>query len=416
VNAPSGDSGVVIVGAGLAGLRTVEALRRKDYSGPLTLIGDEPHPPYDRPPLSKGVLAGDADAGQACLADADRLQALGAEWRPGVPAAALDLDRRRVALADGTWLRFRSLVIATGASARPLPGGQGLPAVHTLRTLDDSLSLRAAASAARRICVLGGGVLGTEVAATLSRLPAQVTIVEAARSLLARAFPEDAMTSIVAAIHRSAGVSLCLGSKVTGVNGDSGGVTGVSLAGGSSVAADLVVVALGVQPAVGWLSGSGIKVDDGVVCDEFLRTEVGGVFAIGDVARKVCGQTARSERLEHWTSAVEQADVVAHNVLADQEASLVRHVSIPYVWSDQFDRRLQILGRPAQADDEVLIMHDEPGRRALALYGRGGTLVGVAALGMPRPLARARVLIEQRTSLAQAQKSVRESITRSGRH
>jgi 3-phenylpropionate/trans-cinnamate dioxygenase ferredoxin reductase component len=136
------------------------------------------------------------------------------------------------------------------------------------------------------------------------------------------------------------------------------------------------------------------------------------VFAIGDVARKVCGQTARSERLEHWTSAVEQADVVAHNVLADQDrgTSPVRHVSIPYVWSDQFERRLQILGRPAQADDELLIVHDEPGRRALALYGRSGALVGVAALGMPRYLARARVLMAQRVSLAHAEKSVRESL------
>jgi NADPH-dependent 2,4-dienoyl-CoA reductase/sulfur reductase-like enzyme len=200
---------------------------------------------------------------------------------------------------------------------------------------------------------------------------------------------------------------------VTAVNGDSGGVTSVGLEDGSSVTADLVVVAVGVRPAVGWLSGSGITVDDGVVCDEFLRTEVGGVFAIGDVARKVSGQTGRGERLEHWTSAVEQADIVAHNVLADQdqETSLARHASIPYVWSDQFDRRLQILGRPAQADDEVLIMHDEPGRRALALYGRSGTLVGVAALGMPRHLARARVLMGQRASLAQAEKSVRERIS-----
>lgn len=404
-----GNGGVVVVGAGLAGLRTVEALRREHYPDPITLVGDEPHPPYDRPPLSKAVLAGEASVDQAYLADADRLRSLDVTWRPGVGAVSADPARRQVTLADGFQISFRSLVIATGASARELPGGHGLRGVHTLRTVGDSLSLRAAAASARRICVLGGGVLGAEVAATLSRLPAEVTIIEAAGSLLARSFPDGAMTSIIAEAHRRAGVSLRLGSKVTNLAASGGRVTGVDLADGSTVAADLVVVALGVQPAVGWLSGSGIRVDDGVVCDEFLRSEADDVFAIGDVARRVNRRTGHDERLEHWTSAVEQAGIVAHNILADRPASLLPHASTPYVWSDQFDRRLQIIGRPAEADTEILAVHDESGHRALALYGRHGVLVGVAALGLPRQCARTRPLVARGASVADAEKTVRET-------
>jgi len=406
----AGDSGdIVIVGAGLGGIRTIEAIRRNGYTGTITLVGDEIHLPYDRPPLSKGVLAGSADPASVQLADRTDLSNLGVTWRPGATAIALDASEHRVHLDDGQTIGFTKLVIATGASPKLLPGGQAIGGVHVLRTLDDALKLRASALVARNICVLGAGVLGLEIAATLSATAA-VTVVEAADGLLVRAFPRGGATAeVLAQMHHEAGVTLKIGTKVDRLLGEVC-VTGVQLATGECLAADLVVVAVGAVPSAEWVAGSGVETHDGVVCDEHNQTNIAGIFAIGDVARQVHSRTGRNERFEHWTSAIEHSQVVAHNLLADAQAKFIEYDSIPYVWSDQFDRKLQLLGRPADADDETVVVHDTDGRRAASLYSRKGILVGLAALGIPKALPIGRRLIADGASVTEAAELLRSKV------
>jgi 3-phenylpropionate/trans-cinnamate dioxygenase ferredoxin reductase subunit len=405
-----GDSGgIVIVGAGLGAIRTIEAIRRNGHTGTITLVGDEIHLPYDRPPLSKGVLAGSADPASVQLADRTDLSNLGVTWRPGATAIALDTGERRVHLHDGKTVGFTKLVIATGASPKLLPGAHAIGGVHVLRTLDDALKLRASALVARNICVLGAGVLGLEIAATLSTAAA-VTVVEAADGLLVRAFPRGGATAeVLAEMHHDAGVTLKIGTKVERLLGQAC-VTGVQLATGECLAADLVVVAVGAVPSAEWVAGSGVQTHDGVVCDEHNQTNIAGIFAIGDVARQVHLRTGRNERFEHWTSAVEQSQVVAHNLLADDQAEFIGYDSVPYVWSDQFDRKLQLLGRPADADDETVVVHDTDRRKAASLYSRKGTLVGLAALGIPKALPIGRRLIADGTSVTEAAQLLRSKV------
>jgi 3-phenylpropionate/trans-cinnamate dioxygenase ferredoxin reductase subunit len=400
--------GIVIVGAGLGAIRTIEAIRRNGHTETITLVGDEIHLPYDRPPLSKGVLAGSADPASVQLADRTDLSNLGVTWRPGATAIALDTNERRVHLDDGHTVGFTKLVIATGASPKLLPGGRAICGVHVLRTLDDALRLRASALVARNICVLGAGVLGLEIAATLSTTAA-VTVVEAADGLLVRAFPRGGATpQVLAEMHHEAGVTLKIGTKVERLLGQTC-VTGVQLATGECVAADLVVVAVGAVPSAEWVAGSGVETHDGVVCDEHNQTNIAGIFAIGDVARQVHSRTGRNERFEHWTSAVEQSQVVAHNLLADA-AEFIGYDSVPYVWSDQFDRKLQVLGRPADADDETVVVHDTEGRRAASLYSRKGTLVGLAALGIPKALPIGRRFMADGASVTEAAELLRSKV------
>jgi 3-phenylpropionate/trans-cinnamate dioxygenase ferredoxin reductase component len=404
------DDAIAVVGAGLGGIRTIEALRRNGYTGPITLIGDEVHPPYDRPPLSKGVLAGTADPASVRLTDPSLLGELGVRWYAGATAIGLDADERRIHLDDGTTVGFTKLAIATGASPKVLPGSQALCGVHVLRSLDDALKLRAAAMVARNICVLGAGVLGLEIAATLST-SAPVIVVEAADRMLVRAFPRGGATAeVLAGIHRDAGVTLKVATKVVRLLGQDR-VTGVELATGERLDADLVVVAIGAVPAAEWLAGSGIETQDGVLCDEHNKTNINGIFAIGDAARQVNSRTGRNERFEHWTSAVEQSQVVAHNLLADAGPEFVRYEGVPYVWSDQFDRKLQIVGRPAEADDETVVVHDGAQRRAASLYSKNGTVVGLAALGIPKALPIGRRLIASALSLSEAVEALRSKVS-----
>jgi 3-phenylpropionate/trans-cinnamate dioxygenase ferredoxin reductase component len=403
------DDAIAVVGAGLGGIRTIEALRRNGYVGPITLIGDEVHLPYDRPPLSKGVLAGTADPASVRLTDPTLLGELGVRWYAGATAIGLDAEERRIHLDDGTTVGFTKLTIATGASPKVLPGSQALCGVHVLRSLDDALKLRAAAMVARNICVLGAGVLGLEIAATLST-SAPVTVVEAADGLLVRAFPRGGATAeMLAGMHRDGGVALKVATKVVRLLGQDR-VTGVELATGERLDADLIVVAVGAVPAAEWLVGSDVETQDGVVCDEHNQTNISGIFAIGDAARQVHSRTGRNERFEHWSSAVEQSQVVAHNLLADAMPEFIGYDGVPYVWSDQFDRKLQILGRPAEADDETVIVHDTEQRRAASLYSKNGTVVGLAALGIPKALPIGRRLIAGAVWLSEAVEALRSKV------
>lgn len=407
------DGTVVVVGASLAGLRAAEELRHVGHRGPVVMVGAELHPPYDRPPLSKQFLAGAWDVERIRHHAPEALADLGFDWRLGVTATALDLEARTVGLGTGEEreeLGFDGLVVATGACARSLPGLEPRPGVHLLRTLDDCLGVRGdleEAGDGARLVVVGAGFIGAEVAATCHGLGARVTVVEAAATPLAQVLGGE-VGAACGALHRSAGVDLLTGVGVAGVvaGSDAGaepGRTGslsVALTDGSRVAADVVVVGVGVTPATGWLAGSGIGVDDGVVCDERLFAG-DRVVAAGDVARWPHRSLGRVLRLEHWTNAAESGVAAARNLVAGTAAA-TPYEPVPFFWSDQYGTKIQMVGVPS-ADDEVEVVDGAlaDGRFA-ALYHRAGLLTGALAFSMPRQLMRYRPLVAGGGSLAEA--------------
>jgi NADPH-dependent 2,4-dienoyl-CoA reductase/sulfur reductase-like enzyme len=389
---------IVVAGASLAGLRVAEQLRRRGHQGPVTVVGEELHSPYDRPPLSKQVLRG-ADAGSVALRDADALAALDVEFRLGRRAVEVDLSAAQLTLDDGSRLPYGDLVVATGSTARRLPFGQHLAGVHTLRTLDDALALRAALDRRPRVVVIGGGFIGCEVAASLRALDVPVALVEGGPTPLAGPLGDEA-GELVAGLHRTHGVDLRCGVGVAGLEGTSR-VEAVLLADGSVLPADVVVVGIGGRPATDWLVGSGLDVSDGVACDEFGRAAP-GVWAAGDVARWHNPLFDDRIRVEHWTTAGEQAAVVARNLLGGEGGELVAYTGVPYFWSDQYDTRIQFAGH--RRPDEPLVpvpVGDVPGRH-VALVERDGVLVGALAVNAPRDLLRYRGLIAARAPFAEA--------------
>ncbi len=370
---------IAVVGGSLAGLRTAEALRRKGYEGRLFFVGAETHPPYDRPPLSKEVLRGDREPEQIALAKPERLEALELELLLGRRAEALELSDRELVLEGGERLAYDGLVIATGASPRSLPGTPPLAGIHTLRTLDDCLAIRDVLGASPRVAVVGAGFIGAEVAASCRQRGLDVTLLEALPTPMARVL-DPRIGALCADAHRDQGVDVRLGIGVAGFDG-AARVECVRLADGSSLPADLVVVGIGVAPETGWLASSGLDLDDGVVCDATCATKAPGVVAAGDVSRWYNPLYGASMRVEHWTHAVEQADAAADRLLSGPEGA-TPFAPVPFVWSDQYDLKFQAAGviRP---DDEMEVVHGTlEERRFVALFGRGGRLVG--ALGVNR--------------------------------
>ena len=384
----------VVVGASLAGLRAVESARKAGYSGRLLLVGAEEHLPYDRPPLSKTFLdPGDEPAMPHHRTD-DELRALDVELRLGVPATALDTDAREIVLGGEEQLRYERLVIATGARARQLPGEQ-LDGVHTLRTVEDARSIRGALDAGRRMVVVGGGFIGSEVASAARKRDVDVTILEAAPLPLVRAVGEQ-MAAACADLHARNGTELRCGVSVTGLEGE-GRVEGVALSDGSVLPADLVVVGIGADPVTDWLIASGLHVEDGVVCDETLRAGP-EVYAAGDVARWHNALFGRTMRLEHWTSAAEQGAAAARNALAPARAT--PYSAVPYFWSDWYRDKLQMVG--ITAADEVTVIGDLDDARWLALYRQDDLLVGTLGLNMPGKIMKYRAMIGRRTAWQEA--------------
>ncbi|CCH31126.1 FAD-dependent oxidoreductase [Actinosynnema sp. NPDC047251] len=368
----SGPSSVLVVGASAAGLATVEALRRRGFTGGLTVLGDEQHPPYDRPPLSKQVLSGAWPADRARLRTAEALDALDARFVPGDAAVSLDVAARAVRTASGLVSTADAVVVATGARPRRLPADPGPCRVHVLRTMSDALALRADLLVAQRLVVVGDGVLGAEVAATACGLGVDVTLVGPQPAPLALQLGPLA-SGALAALHAERGVRLRLGVGVDRLVGD-----GVRLADGEVVPADVVVVAVGAVPNTEWLAGSGLVLDNGVVCDARCRAAQ-GVYAVGDVARWQ-HPTLGPLRLENRTNATEQAAVVAENVLGAQRT----YAPVPYFWTDQFDARIQVHGVPAAATRVTLVEGDVEARRFVALYEREGAAVAVLGWNMPK--------------------------------
>lgn len=376
---------IVIVGASLAGLRAVEALRSAGFGGHVTLVGAESRLPYDRPPLSKQVLAGTWDVPRIVLREDGEWPALDVDTRLGVRATALDVAGRSVALDDGTTLSFDGLIVATGATPRPFPGAT------TLRTLDDALALRRALDDGARVCVIGAGFIGAEVAATARTRGLDVSLLEVLPVPLARGLGEE-MGRACAALHLDAGVDLRCGVAIDRVE-----PAGVWLADGTLVPADVVVAGVGVVPVTEWLAGSGLTLDNGVVCDETLAC-LGGdgvVYAAGDVARWPNPLfDGESMRVEHWTNAAEQGDVAARNLLGAAEP----YAPVPFFWSDQYDVKIQFVGRCAPDDEVRVVAGSLEERRFTAVYGRNGRLVGCLGFTMPRKVMQFRRMIAEQAS------------------
>ncbi|MEV1025761.1 FAD-dependent oxidoreductase [Streptomyces sp. NPDC050264] len=355
-------SDVLVVGASAAGLAVVESLRRKGYRERITLLGEEAGAPYDRPPLSKQVLAGTWEAERTHLRTQEVLDALDAEFVLGERAVALDAATRTVRTASGAELRAETVVLATGLHARQLPGLSGAAGVHVLRTLDDAAQLRKELLGAERVVVVGDGVLGAEIAATARLMGADVTLAGPQTAPMQTQLGHD-IGRRLAALHTEHGVRLRPDTPVEGVETTGGRVSGVRAAGGEILPADLVVSAVGGAPATGWLAGSGLELADGVVCDSHCRA-ADGIYAAGDVARFQHEGLGRSLRLENRTNATEQAMLVAANILGEDRP----YSPVPYFWTDQLGVKIQVYGLPTPTARVHIAEGDTEEGRFVAQY------------------------------------------------
>ncbi|WTP52293.1 FAD-dependent oxidoreductase [Streptomyces tauricus] len=377
---------VVIVGAGMAGVQTAVALREQGFPGSVTLIGAEPHQPYDRPPLSKAVLLGKAE-GSAFDVD---FEALDVELRLGLEVTGVHPARRELDTAAGP-VPYDVLVVATGAEPVRLPGAEGVPGVHLLRTLDDAERLRPVLARQHDIVVVGAGWIGAEFATAAREAGCSVTVVEAAGRPLVGALPAE-VAAPMAAWYADSGASLRTHARVERVEPGA-----VVLDDGSRLPAGAVVVGIGARPATAWLAGSGIELGAHreIVADDHLRTSRPGVYAVGDCASFPSGRYGERLLVHHWDNALQGPRTVAANIVGETPAP---YDPVPYFWSEQFGRFVQYAGHHGAAD-ALLWRGDPAGPSWSVCWLREGRLVAVLAVGRPRDLAQGRRLIESGTRM-----------------
>lgn len=382
---------IVVVGASLAGLRAAETMREKGFAGSLTLIGDEPYEPYDRPPLSKQVLLGRADAERTAL---PRRRDIDAEWRLGVAADGLDMAARKVRLADGDEVPYDRLLIATGVRARPWPNeAEGeLDGVFTLRTRDEGAALARRLNAGpRRVLVIGAGFTGSEIASACRERGLDVTVAERGDAPLVGALG-GVIGAVAAELHREHGVDLRTGIMVTGLEGDSTGrVRAAHFSDGTTLECDVVVVSLGAQRNTEWLTGSGLGAGPrGIACDAGCRAfDIRGIvtddiYVAGDVARSphaLFGYQFLS--LEHWGNAVAQAEIAAHNMLSES-ADRRPHLWVPAFWSSQFGVNIKSVGVPSMGTEIMITQGSRAERRFTGVYGYQGRVIGAVTFDNAR--------------------------------
>ncbi|MFE9408897.1 NAD(P)/FAD-dependent oxidoreductase [Streptomyces sp. NPDC006704] len=372
---------VVVVGAGMAGVQTAVALREQGFTGAVTLIGAEPHQPYDRPPLSKAILLGKSE-GSAFEVDFD---ALGVDLRLGLEVTGVRPAERRVVTEAGE-VGYDTLVIATGAEPLTLPGTGGVPGVHLLRTLDDARRLRPVLDQRHRIVVVGAGWIGAEFATAAREAGCEVTVVEAADRPLAGALPAE-VAAPMADWYAEAGADLLTGARVASI-----GPGEVRLADGRVLAADAVIVGIGARPATGWLAGSGIEVgpEGAITADARLRTSLPDVYAVGDCVSFPSARFGERLLVHHWDNALQGPRTVAADIVGEAASD---YDPVPYFWSEQFGRFVQYAGHHAAADE--LVRRGYPSTTPWSVcWLREGALVAVLAVGRPRDLAQGRKLIE----------------------
>lgn len=395
--APTGPAPhVVVVGGGLVAATVTRELRRLGHTGAVTVVSDEPEVPYDRPPLSKQVLAGTVTPEETRLLSPAEIDEFGVTLRLGVAATNLDPTAHTIELVDGTRLGYDRLIVATGSRARRLPTVPELSGVHHLRSLTDAISIAEALPGVRRLVIIGAGFIGLEVAAVARTRGIEVTVVETAARPLTRVLGDHA-GGLVTDMHEERGVRVrCSVTVAEVVGGD--GVEGILLHDGEFLPADLVLVGVGAVPNIEWLAGSGVDVDNGVVCDERGRTSQTDVFAAGDAARWRNALTGAHVRVEQWQSALEQAVVVADVVMGGTRV----WDTVPYFWSDQYNRKLQFCGVAGPVSEGR-----ESARGPVVCFaddaGDAGRLVGVLAVGNPRALAQGRRLVAASAPWCEAQ-------------
>jgi len=386
----SGLRRIAIVGASVGGLTTAESLRRRGFDGVISLIGDEVHLPYDRPPLSKQVLSGKWTPDRASLRRAADIAALELDLRTGTKATGRRPGLRRVELDDVTAVECDAAVIATGLRPRRLPMLHGLAGVHVVRTLDDTLALRAAVLEAERVIVVGAGFLGTEIAATITEAGPQVTVVDLVPEPVTLQLGQE-MGRIVAQLHRDHGVDVRMSVGVAEPIADNNRIRGLVLTDGSRVLGDVVVTAIGSVPATQWLRGAGLDLTDGLVCDATCRAAP-GVYAVGDVARWPHANVGGHIRVEQRTNAAEQAQAVARNLLAGSGAR--PYAPLNFSWTDQYDVKIQLYGH-RRADATFALIEGSRGEgRFVGAYTDGGRVTAVVGWNSPKSLLRHRELVQ----------------------
>jgi 3-phenylpropionate/trans-cinnamate dioxygenase ferredoxin reductase subunit len=392
-----------VVGASLAGLRACEAFREEGFDGRIVLVGAEGHMPYDRPPLSKEILTGKWESDKIALRRGG-LDDLDLDFRRASRAAALDPDARVVTLEGGETLPYDGLVIATGARVKRLAMADGFQGVHYLRTLDDALALRAdleaaALRGATRVCVIGAGFIGCEVAASCRQRGLDVTVIEPLAAPMVRALGRH-LGGLAALLHRDHGVDMRCATTLTAIEGD-GRVERLRLGDGKTIACDVLVVGVGVQAETTWLESSGLPLEDGVLCDEYCSAAP-GIVAAGDVARwKSLRRAGFSVRIEHWTHASAMGRAAALRLLRGQDGVEV-YDPVPYVWTDQFGVKIQMCGHPGPDDEVHLVDGVFEEFRFVALFARQGKLSGVVGMRRPRMVMEYQALLEEGATIEKA--------------
>ena len=381
---------IVIIGAGQAGGWAAKTLRTEGYAGPIVLFGDEQHPPHERPPLSKTVLSGSADATDCALFKSDAFAALDLDFRPGARVTKIDREAHAVVTASNEPAKYDRLILTMGSRVRRLGvTGAELPGVQYLRTIDDATALRERLREGAHLLVIGGGWIGLEVAATARKRGVSVTVVEAASRLCARAAPAE-LSDFLANLHRAHGIDLRLGTGLLRFEATANGGIMATLGDGTCVKADTVVVGIGIVPNDELARDAGLSVDNGIVVDERCCTSDPDIFAAGDVTNQPTARLRRRTRLKSWQNAQDQAMVAAKSAIGVE----ARYDPLPWFWSDQYDANIQILGLPREWPGAIV--RGDATQKAFSLfYLEDEVIKAVVAVNAARDLRAARRLIEQ---------------------
>ena len=385
----------LIIGASVAGSRTALALRQKGYTGPITILSEEAHWPYDKPPLSKDLLAAGADPIVPALLTQQAAADAGLDIRLDTRAVSLHVPSKTVRTEDGDSFPFDTLVIATGVQPRKLPVPEGMAGVYTLRNLEDAVALRAELDHNPRVAVVGAGFIGAEFAAAARARGLDVSIIEAQEVPLGHIFGPE-VGAALSSLHALNGTDVYTGAAVSQFAGEDR-VQGVVLADGRTISADLVVVGIGASPATTWLADSGLPVSNGIECMADLQvTGHPGIYAAGDVALRAHPQTGDSTRIEHWTNAGEHGETVAAAITG----TALPTRQIPYVWSDQYGVRIQILGRPAAGVLSATSGAVSEGKYSAVFTNPDGEIVGAVAVNDSKIISTYRKAMRQSQKLA----------------